>query len=110
MARIWIALLTFAAAAAPVSAQSRKPVHAQPGDLILVEGNAAIRIVRRHEAQVRAIHDPAKRTLVVIADYAADGGQPDGRVDVILTFNDVDGIPSRAWRSQGGSRPHRRAG
>ena len=91
MARIWIALLTCAVAAAPASAQVRKPIHAQEGDVILVEGNAPVRIVRRHEAQVRAIHNPAKRTLVVIADYAIDGGQPDGRVDVILTFNDVDG-------------------
>jgi TonB family protein len=91
MARIWIALLTFALAAAPVSAQLRKPIQAQPGDLILVDGNAAVRIVRRNEAQIRAIHNPEKRTLVIIADYAVDGAQPDGRVDVILTFNDIDG-------------------
>lgn len=75
----------------PAAAQARKPIHAQEGDLILVDGTTRIRVVRRTDAQVRAIHNATQRTLVVIADYAVDGGQPDGRVDVTLTFNDVDG-------------------
>ena len=91
MARISIALLTLVLSAAAVAAQVRKPIPAQDGDLILVDGKAHVRIVRRYDAQVRAIHNAAKRTLVIIADYAADGAQPDGRVDVILTLNDVEG-------------------
>lgn len=90
MARIWIALLALAVAA-PLSAQVRKPIQAQDGDLILVEGNTRVRVVRRTGAQVRAIHDAAQRTLVLIADYAVDGSQPDGRVDLTFTFNNVEG-------------------
>jgi TonB family protein len=91
MARISIALLTFVLSAATVPAQVRKPIPAQDGDLILVDGKAAVRIVRRNEAQVRVIHTAEKRTLVLIADFAIDGAQPDGRVDVILTLNGVEG-------------------
>ena len=91
MARTWIALLTFVMAAAPGSAQVRKPILAQDGDLILVQGNTRIRVVRRSDAQVRAIYHAAQRKLVVIADYAVDGGQPDGRVDLTFTFDAVDG-------------------
>jgi TonB family protein len=86
-------LMTFFAIAVcvPAAAQVRKPIQAPEGDLILVEGNTRIRVVRRVDAQVRTIHKAAQRTLVVIADYAVDGGQPDGRVDVTFTFHDVEG-------------------
>jgi TonB family protein len=91
MARIWIALLTCVVAAAPVSAQVRKPIQAQDGDLILVEGGTRVRVVRRTDAQVRTIYLAAQRKLRVIADYAVDGAQPDGRVDMTFTFDAVDG-------------------
>ena len=91
MARIGIALLAFVLAIASPSGQTRKPIQAQDGDLILVEGKTRVRVVRRTDALVRAIHDAAQRKLRIIADYAVDGAQPDGRVDITMTFDAVDG-------------------
>lgn len=95
MAGISIALLRFVIgfvmAATPLAAQVRQPIRAQDGDLILVEGKTRVRVVRRLDAQVRTIHDAARRKLRVIADYAVDGAQPDGRVDMTLTFDAVEG-------------------
>ena len=91
MARISIALLTFVMATSPLAAQVRQPIRPQDGDLILVDGNTRVRVVRRTDAQVRTIYHAAQRKLVVIADYAFDGAQPDGRVDVTFTFDAVEG-------------------
>lgn len=92
MARISIALLTFVmAAAAPLAAQVRQPIRAQDGDLILVEGQTRIRVVRRTDAQVRAIYDATQQKLRVIADYVVEGAPPDGRADITFTFDGVEG-------------------
>ena len=67
-------------------------IQARHGDLILVQDTDQIRIVRRRNANVRAIFDPAQRWLVLLVDYAATAGvEPDGRVDTTYTFQSVEG-------------------
>ena len=56
-------------------------IDARDGDVIVVEDDARVRIVRRRHAVVRAIYDAANHWLVVLADYASANGGPDGRVD-----------------------------
>jgi len=66
-------------------------IQARHGDLILVQDTDQIRIVRRRNANVRAIFDPAQRWLVLLVDYASTGVGPDGRVDSTYRFHDVEG-------------------
>jgi TonB family protein len=62
------------------------------GDLIVADNAARVRVVRRADANVRAIYNNADRWLVLLLDTAGpDGRPPDGGVDVSYTFNDVSG-------------------
>lgn len=63
---------------------------ARDGDTVLIEDDARVRIVRRHEAKVRVIFNSAQRWLVVLADFVAPNGS-DGRVDIHYTFNNLVG-------------------
>lgn len=87
--RIRLALAASALAAiclpAAVSAQAGgtggQKIQAKPGDLILVEHTDRVRVIRRSEAQVRAIYNAQQRWLVLLVDYASRGADPDGQVD-----------------------------
>ena len=68
-----------------------RTIEAQAGDVILVKDRAAVRVVRRIDANVRVINNAAERWVVVLVDEDASGSPADGRVDVSYTFNDVDG-------------------
>jgi TonB family protein len=91
MSRLLIPLLVFFSAAAPASAQSRKPIEAQDGDVILLRDTTRVRIVRRAEGNVRTIYNASQRWLIVLLDHAKAGTPPDGRVDVTYDFSDVEG-------------------
>ena len=66
---------------------------AQDGDVIVVESDARIRIVRRREAYVRAVFNAAERWLVVLVDHAMPAESPDGRVDRVHYYRGIGG----AW-------------
>ena len=66
---------------------------AQDGDVIVVENDARIRIVRRREVYLRAVFNAAERWLLLLVDHAMPAGSPDGRVDRAHYFRNVGG----AW-------------
>jgi TonB family protein len=66
---------------------------AQDGDVVVVENDARVRIVRQREAHVRAVFNMAERWLLLLADQATPAGSLDGRVDSVHHFRDVGG----AW-------------
>lgn len=74
----------------PQAPPSGNRITARDGDIILVENDASIRIVRRRDAIVRALFDRTERWIVLLADHAGAGG-PDGRVDATYTYRSVSG-------------------
>lgn len=60
------------------------------GDVVLINSGAQVRIVKRGDAMVRAIFNPDKRWVVILADYAAPNGSTDGGVDKTYTFYELD--------------------
>lgn len=74
-------------------AQTQAPIRASDGDVIIVEGDARVRLVRRREANVTAIHSPTERWVLVMADFARGGKPPDGRVDSTFRFHQVSAWP-----------------
>ena len=52
------------------AAPSGRKIQAKNGDVILVENADRVGLIRRKEAQVRAIHNPLQRWLVLLVDYA----------------------------------------
>jgi TonB family protein len=68
-----------------------KIIEAVDGDVILVPDAARVRIVRRMEGNVRAVYNAQKRSIVVFVDQATRAKPADGRVDVIFTFEEVEG-------------------
>lgn len=74
-------------------AQTPAPIRASDGDVIIVEGDARVRLVRRREATVSAIHNPAERWLILMVDYAQQGKPPDGGIDSDFSFHEVTGWP-----------------
>jgi TonB family protein len=88
---IGVGVLSASMIATDAAAQARRPIEPQSGDLILVRGSERVRIVRRLEGNVRVVHNPQQRWLVVLLDEAKAGAAPDGQVDVTFNFQDVDG-------------------
>lgn len=66
---------------------------AQDGDVVVVENDARVGIVRRREGNVRAVFNAAERWLVLLVDDATPAGPADGRVDYVYHYRDVGG----AW-------------
>jgi TonB family protein len=66
---------------------------AQDGDVVVIENDARVRIVRRREASVRVVFNAEERWLVLLVDYAMHGAPPDGRVDSSHFYREVGG----AW-------------
>jgi TonB family protein len=99
--------LTAASAQTRVAEQNRDPIpqgqrlDAHDGDLIVIEDNARVRIVRRERAIVRTIYNATDRWLVLLIDRYGRGQPPDGGVDVSYTFNDVRGDWPLSERWQG---------
>src|SRR5688572_33317935 len=70
-------------------AGNRIPAH--DGDTIVVENDARVKIVRRREANVRAIFEPNERWFVLLVDYVTVTGGPDGRVDTTYNYTGISG-------------------
>ena len=80
--------LTLALTAAPQG----QTIGARNGDLIVVGATSEVRVVRRGDANVRAIFNAAQRSLILLVDYVGwDGHEPDDRVDASYRFHNVEG-------------------
>lgn len=84
-------LLPIAVLSLAATSQTPKPIQAKDGDVVRLAPGARLRIVTAGDAIVRTIWSKEGYWLVVLADYARDGGQPDGRVDAAFTFFHLDG-------------------
>ena len=68
---------TAAAAAGQRGAPPRIPlpqgqrIDARDGDIINIDDDARVRIVRRRQAIIRTVFNPAARTLMLLVDYAS---------------------------------------
>src|SRR4051812_1435607 len=81
----------------PLSSRDAPPigkrVEVHDGDTIVVRDGGRVRSIRRSQADLRAIYDPVKRSVILLLDYAdPSGAPPDGRVDGNYRFELVDGI------------------
>ena len=89
-----ITIVLFAALllnAAPVWAQApKKMIEVEDGDLILLKDTARVRIVRRTEGNVRVVHNPQERWVIVLIDQVTPTKAADGRVDQAIVFQDVE--------------------
>jgi protein TonB len=62
------------------------------GDVIVVNGDDRLRIVRRREGVARIVLNREKGYAVLLVDHATDAGSPDGHVDQSFTFNGIRSI------------------
>lgn len=93
---IVLLVLLSTCAGPPLAAQSASTqgIRAKDGDTILVEGTGKVKIIRRREADVRVIHNPAERWLVLLVDYPAGSSRTgDGGLDMSYTFQDISEWP-----------------
>ena len=80
----------------PVLAAAQSPgggqvIRAKDGDVILVEHNDKVKIVRRRHANLRVVHNPEQRWVVILADWLDGPGGADGRVDHTFDFRELTG-------------------
>ena len=66
-------------------------IRARDGDVILVENNDKVKIIRRRQANLRVLHYAERQWVVVLADWLSIPGGGDGRVDWALHYRDVTG-------------------
>jgi TonB family protein len=101
MRSIWAATIIIGLAAVGVAADQgpqaprsgQAAVQVKDGDLVVIEGDAKIKLVRRREANVTAVFNPAERWVILMVDYARAGKPPDGGVDTDFSFQDVSEWP-----------------
>jgi TonB family protein len=92
-----VALVQVAASAQGFSAHLQpgpippgRVIQAKDGDTIVVDHSARLRIVRRTDANIRAIYSQSQHWVVLLADFAGRGGvEPDGAADLTYTFSEV---------------------
>jgi len=95
------ALLAIAITDSVVLAQSRGPrqapassrrINGRDGDVVVINGDDRVTIVRRHQGNIRTVFDPQKHALLLLADFSSPSGNtPDGLVDATYTFTEVNG-------------------
>ena len=90
---IGLAAVGMAADQGPQAPRSGQAVPVKDGDLVFIEGDAKIKLVRRREANVTAVFNPAERWVILMVDYARAGKPPDGGVDTDFSFQDVSEWP-----------------
>ena len=102
-ALLLLVALLMIAAAPPVGAQrptSQPPfgdhIIARDGDVIVVENDAQVGVVRRRGAYARVVFNAEERWFLLLVDHATPGRPADGRVDWTYSFREVDG----AWPFQ----------
>jgi len=67
-------------------------IEAGDGDIVVIEEDVRVRIVRRRHAAVRAVFNPTERWLILLVDYPSTAGGPaDGSVDATYSFNELTG-------------------
>ncbi len=92
MRRMLVVLVAGSLAPAALSAQTPgQTIRAKDGDVILVENNDKVRIVRRHQANVRVVYNAAQKWILIVADHLAGPNGGDGRVDASYTFREISG-------------------
>lgn len=64
---------------------------AQDGDIVVVENDAVVRVVRRRPATVRVVFDARERWLLVLADLDSAARPADGHVDWTYRYTGVGG-------------------
>ena len=90
---LFVALLILSTAAAVAQRPTSPPpsgnrIVAQDGDVVVVENDARVKVVRRRETHMRIMFDAAERSLMLLMDHDSDG-----RVDRSQHFSGVEG----AW-------------
>ena len=99
------AVLTIATTTgSPIAGQQRMPqgrgaaplpegrrIDAQDGDLIVSDGDARIRFLRRRNAVVRIIFNSTDHWAVMLADYVPTNGKADGYVDNTYNWRGIAG-------------------
>ena len=93
----------------PTPQQAAQPIPwgqqipAQDGDVIFLEDEARVRIVRRRQAMVRTISNASEQWLVALVDFAPRNGRADGRVDRLYIWRQTQGGWPIAERWEGGA-------
>ena len=76
----------------PQQPASARRITARDGDVVVIDNDARVRIVRRREANVHAIFNAAQAWLVVLVDYIDPASKSaDDRVDFTYSFSSVSG-------------------
>lgn len=76
-------------------------ITARDGDVIVVENDDRVRMVRRRQASLRVVVDNTRALVVILADWVPAAGQPDGVVDQTWRFTQVEGTWPLEPRWQG---------
>lgn len=66
-------------------------IDARDGDVILIDDDARVQLVRRRNAIARIIFNASERWVVLLADFAPANGTPDGSVDFTHSWRQVEG-------------------
>jgi TonB family protein len=66
-------------------------IEAHDGDVVLIDDDARVRLVRRRNGNARIIFNASERWVVLLADLAPGGGTPDGSVDLTHSWRQVEG-------------------
>lgn len=92
MRRMLVLLVAGALAPAALLAQAPgQTIRAKDGDVILVENDDKVKVIRRRHANVRIIHNAEQRWVVVLADWLSGSSAGDGHVDYSFDFRDLTG-------------------
>lgn len=104
LGRVVLVSVPLLAAPGPADAQAPagRRIHASDGDTIVLDAEANVRVIRSRPGIVRTIFNPARRWLLVLADYPPGGASvPDGLVDIYYLFRDITGTWPLAERWEG---------
>ncbi len=66
-------------------------IEARDGDVILIDDDARVALVRRRNAIARIIFNESERWVALLADLAPANGTPDGSVDFTHSWRQVEG-------------------
>jgi TonB family protein len=67
-------------------------IDARDGDRVIVEGDARVRVITRYRGFVRAVYSSDQRWLILMIDSSSpDTGAPDGKPDLSLSYNGLEG-------------------
>ena len=99
-AMTWLFLVALLMIGAVPTVRAQRPASPMPpgnhivardGDVVLVQNDARIGIVRRRDAYVRVVFNAAERWLAILVDHATPAGRPDGVVDWTYHYKEVGG-------------------